>query len=271
MSDEMQKLALEMTGIHTFGYKAMLHQADPVTDMLLSRQQVGKDVQGDISHFHTQKPSPKKPLRPRFPMITAEHRLIDHCHAGINLEVSHIIERGHRARERDVMHRKRAEHVVQARARRKEAREHRDVFIEGCREKVLLRREQEQVELQDTLLRLKARQNQEIQLVKERYALFLERKKLQREEQAKVDDLCCRHISLCKVIASQSTREWRNIMLQERQSLTTSIRAHAARQKKRVQKYFEHRYRPRSGGMILFMQCSCFQKLCYCLHCFILL
>lgn len=237
----MQSLALEMTGIHLYGYRAVLHKTDPITDMLLSRRQVGKDLRRDISELHSQKPSPKKLPHPRLPMVTAEQRLLDRCHAGVDLEVFNIIERANRARERDEAQRKMAEHVIQAQARREEAREYRDVFMEDRRKEALRRREQEQTELQDALLRLKADWNRDLQAARERHALHQEKRKLQRQEQAKVNDFCCRHLSLCKVIASQQARQRRALTMQERQSLVASTRQHVARQKQLIQNYLMRR------------------------------
>ncbi|XP_041967552.1 leucine-rich repeat and IQ domain-containing protein 3 isoform X1 [Alosa sapidissima] len=241
LSEELQSLALEMTGIHLYGYKAVLHQTDPVTIMHLSRQQDGKDVRRDLGLLHSLKPSPKKPPHPHPPMVTAEQRLTDRCHAGINLEVFNIVERANRARARDEVHRKRAEHVTQAQARREEAREYRDMVMEGRRKEVLQQREQEQVELQDALLRLKANQNREAQEARERHALWLETRKLKQLEQAKTGDFCCRHLSLCKVIVKQQDRQRRKVIMEERQSLVTSTQAHVAKQKQLIQKYLERR------------------------------
>lgn len=239
--DNVQSLALEMTGINLYGYKAVLHKTDPVTDMLLSRRQEGKDVRRDISELHSQKPGPKKLPHPRLPMVTAEQRLLDRCHAGVDLEVFNLIERANRARERDEAQRKMAEQVLQAQARREEAREYRDMFMEGRRKEALERREQEQTELQNALLRLKAERHRDVQAARERHALFLEKRKLQKQEQAKVSDFCRRHLSLCKVIASQQARQRQDAKVQERQSLVMSTRQHVAKQKQLIQNYLERR------------------------------
>ncbi|KAL2089959.1 hypothetical protein ACEWY4_014647 [Coilia grayii] len=241
ISNELQNLALEMTDINLFGYKAALHRADPIINMLLSRRQEGRDVRRDISYLHSQKPSPKKPPHPRLPMVTAEQRLLDRCHAGVDFKVFRTIERGNRARECAIAHRKRAEQVVHAQARREEAKEYRVMFMESRRKEALLRREHEQSELQQALLRLKASQNQCVQHARVRYVQYLETRKLHHEEQAKVDNFCSRHLSLQKVIARQHARHKKNIILQEKQSLVTARREHAAMQRKLIQDYLERR------------------------------
>ncbi|XP_062412078.1 leucine-rich repeat and IQ domain-containing protein 3 isoform X2 [Sardina pilchardus] len=241
LSEELQSLALETAGVHLYCHKAVLHPTDPVTNMHLSRQQDGKDVRRDLRQLQSRKPSPEKPPHPRLPMVTAEQRLMDRCHAGINLEVFDIVERANRVRERDEALRKTVEHVTQAQARREEAREYRDVVMEGRRKEALQRREQEQVELRNALLRLKADQNHEAQSARERHALWLETRKLKKLEKTKTDDFCCRHLSLCKVIAKQQDQQRRTAIMQERQSLVTSTRAHVAKQKQLIQKYLERR------------------------------
>ncbi|XP_063057538.1 leucine-rich repeat and IQ domain-containing protein 3 [Engraulis encrasicolus] len=238
MSNRFQSLALDTTGI-LFGSKAVLHQAEPMYDMLLARRQDGINVRGDINQLHTLKPINPPPTR--HPMVIAKQRLVERCNAGIDLEVFQTIERCNRAREHKAAVRMKADEVANALARREEAKDYRDTFMESRRKEAQLLKQQEQSELQEALTRLKNSRNQYVQHARERYSQYLESRKIQQYEQVKMNRFCGHHLSLSKVVAKQHAKQRNSIITQEKHSLVMSARTHEILQRKLVKDHLDRR------------------------------
>lgn len=183
------------------GLKALVHQSEPLSDMLWSRKAAGQDVREAISHFHTQRPDPP----PHSSAIISGKRLIGCCHDKISLTPFKVIERVHQAFDKAKMQKHLAEKVTERQIDREVAKGHRDIFREAYRTEVRLRQERERVDMEKTLTLQRAKLEQDIHHARQKHAQFLEEKRMRIQEQEMVCSFSQQHNSLARAMLRYHT------------------------------------------------------------------
>ncbi|MCJ8734566.1 hypothetical protein PDJAM_G00236770 [Pangasius djambal] len=195
--------AMDLKTFCVFGFKAMTYLSKPFVDMQISRKMNGQDIRDSIVHFHTQKSNPPNTPRPRPPNISAEKRLIGRCHDYLSLAMFRAIERVYEEREKKEGLRERAKRVMEVHNHRDEARGHRAGFMEAQRTGALLRQEQEGDKLEEAHKMQRTKQEQEVQLVRQKYLRFLVEKRRNMMEQETVKSFSRQHGALTKAFSKQ--------------------------------------------------------------------
>eukprot|EP00063_Salmo_salar_P030157 XP_014004992.1 PREDICTED: leucine-rich repeat and IQ domain-containing protein 3 isoform X1 [Salmo salar] len=213
------------------GFKALVHQVEPVSNMLISRQQGGRDIRSAIRLFHTQRPEPPKLPHPRPPLINAEKRLMGRCLGSISLAPFQVIQRAYRMREQAEALQRRSQQVAHSQARREGAQGQRHGLLEARREVVLQVREKEQEEVEGALALLRASQDREVQEVRQRHAVFLEEKRRRASERAMVVAFSRQHAFLSKTVNRHAVLQRQSHTQQER-----SVMVASSRQQSRIQR-----------------------------------
>lgn len=224
------------------GFKALVHQVEPVSNMLISRQQGGRDIRSAIRLFHTQRPEPPKRPQPRPPLINAEKRLMGRCLGSISLAPFQVIQRAYRMREQAEALQRRAKQVAHSQARREGAQGQRHGLLEARREVVLQVREKEQEEVEGALALLRASRDREVQEVRQRHAVFLEEKKRRASERAMVVAFSRQHAFLSKTVNRHAVRQRQSHTQQERSVMVASSRQQSRIQRELIMGCIEDRY-----------------------------
>ncbi|XP_059358836.1 leucine-rich repeat and IQ domain-containing protein 3 [Carassius carassius] len=183
------------------GLKALVHQSEPLSDMLWSRKAAGQDVREAISHFHTQIPGPQ----PRSSATIPGKRMIGCCHDKISLTSFKVIERVHQAFDKARMQRHLEEKVTEHQIDREVAKGRRDIFTEARRTEVRLRQERERVDMEKTLTLQRAKLEQDIHHARQKHARFLEEKRMRIQEQEMVCSFSQQHNSLARAMLRYHT------------------------------------------------------------------
>ncbi|XP_070291474.1 leucine-rich repeat and IQ domain-containing protein 3 [Salvelinus sp. IW2-2015] len=223
------------------GFKALVHQVEPVSNMLISRQQGGRDIRSAIRLFHTQRPEPPKLPHPRPPLINAEKRLMGRCLGSISLAPFQVIQRAYRMREQAEALQRRAQQVAHSQARREGAQGQRHGLLEARREVVLQVREKEQKEVEGALALLRASRDREVQEVRQRHAVFLEEKRRRASERAMVVAFSRQHAFLSKTVNRHAVRQRQSHTQQERSVMVASSRQQSRIQRERIMGCIEDR------------------------------
>ncbi|KAK9970851.1 hypothetical protein ABG768_026757 [Culter alburnus] len=192
---------IEEGTFHVLGLKALVHQSEPLTDMLWSRKAAGQDIREAISHFHTQRPG----LQPHSPAITSGKHLIGHCHDNISLTPFKVIERAHQTFDKARMQRNLAEKVTEHHIDREVAKGRRYDFMEARRTEVCLREERERADMEKTLTLQRAKLEQDIHHARQKHSQFLEEKKRRFQEQEMVCSFSQQHNSLARAVLRYNT------------------------------------------------------------------
>ncbi|XP_052420269.1 leucine-rich repeat and IQ domain-containing protein 3 [Carassius gibelio] len=183
------------------GLKALVHQSEPLSDMLWSRKAAGQDVREAISHFHTQRPGPQ----PHSSATIPGKRLIGCCHDKISLTPFEVIERVHQAFDKARMQRHLEEKVTERQIDREVAKGRRDIFTEARRTDIRLRQERERVDMEKTLTLQRAKLEQDIHHARQKHARFLEEKRMRIQEQEMVCSFSQQHNSLARAMLRYHT------------------------------------------------------------------
>lgn len=196
---------MDLESFRLFGFKAMTYLSKSCVDMLISQKRNRQDIRDGITHFHTQKSNPPTAPLPRPPNITAQKRLVVRHHDCLSLAMFQAIERAYEEREKEEGLRERAKRVIEVQNHRNEARGHREGFVEAQRTGTLLRHEQERDRLEKTLKLQRTRQEQEVQLVHQKYLRFLVEKQRNMMEQETVKRFSRQHGALTKAFSKYCT------------------------------------------------------------------
>ncbi|XP_043102944.1 leucine-rich repeat and IQ domain-containing protein 3 [Puntigrus tetrazona] len=183
------------------GLKALVHQSEPVSDMLLSHKAAGQDVREAISQFHTQRPG----LPPHSSAVTSGKRPIGCCHDKISLTPFKVIERVHQAFDKARIQKHLAEKVTECQIDREVVKGRRDIFREARRTEVRLRQERERMDMEKTLTLQRAKMEQDIHHARQKHAQFLEEKKMRIQEQEMVCSFSQQHNSLARAVLRYHT------------------------------------------------------------------
>lgn len=201
MTVDLSNDEIEEGTFHVLGLKALVHQSEPLSDMLWSRKAAGQDVREAISRFHTQRPG----LQPHSSAITTGKRLIGCCHDKISLTTFKVIERVHQAFDEARMQRHLAEKVTECQIDREIAKGHRDNFREARRTEVRLRQERERVDMEKTLTLQRAKLEKDIHHARQKHTRFLEEKRMRIQEQEMVCSFSQQHNSLARAVLRYNT------------------------------------------------------------------
>ncbi|KAB5567041.1 hypothetical protein PHYPO_G00228280 [Pangasianodon hypophthalmus] len=177
----------------------MAYLSKPFVDMQISRKMNGQDIRDGIVHFHTQKSNPPNAPRPRPPNITAEKRLIGRCHDYLSLATFRAIERVYEGREKEEGLRgasQASDGGAQSSDEEAEVTVKDSWKLKG--QGALLRQEQERDKLEETLKMQRTKQEQEVQLVRQKYLRFLVEKRRNMMEQETVKSFSRQHGALTK-------------------------------------------------------------------------
>lgn len=231
----------EMMGLKTyclFGCKAMTYLSKPFEDMLISRKRDGQDIRDGIIHFHKQKSNPPTAPRPRPPNITAEKHLNSRFHKYLRLTTFQPIDRAYEEREKEESLRERAQRVMKVQDHRNEARGRREGFMGAQRRAALQRQKWEQDKLETTLKLQTAKQEQEVQLVRQKNRRFLVEKQMNMMEQEAVKRFSRRHGALSKAFSKHYIEHKLGKTLHERRWQIATQNASL----QTVQRHLENRY-----------------------------
>ncbi|KAK3540535.1 hypothetical protein QTP70_034089 [Hemibagrus guttatus] len=214
--DERPEEVMDSKPLCLFGFKAMTHLSKPFEDMLISRKTDGQDVQDGIVYFHTQKSDPPTAPWPRPPNVTGRYR---NC---LRLTTFRAIDRAYEEKEKEERLREQAQRVMEAQGHRDKARVRREGFMKAQRKEALQRQKRERDKLEETLKLQRSQQEQEVQLVHQKYLRFLVEKQMKMMEQEAVKCFSQQHGALTKAFIKHNTEHrLRKTLHERRRHITT--------------------------------------------------
>ncbi|KAG1973489.1 leucine-rich repeat and IQ domain-containing protein [Pimephales promelas] len=192
---------IEEGTFHVLGLKALVHQSEPLSDMLWSRKAVGQDIREAFSHFHTQRPGQQT----HSPAIASVKRLVARCHDNISLTPFKVIERAHQSFDKARIQKDLAEKVTEHHVDHEVAKGRRFDFMEARKTDVRLRHEREKADMEKTLIIQRAKLERDVHHARQKHAQFLEEKRRTIQEQKMVCQFSQRHISLARAALRYNT------------------------------------------------------------------
>lgn len=192
---------IEEGTFHVLGLKALVHQSEPLSDMLWSRKAAGQDICEAFRHFHTQRPG----LQPHSPAITSGKRLVGRCHDNISLTPFKVIERAHQSFDEARIQKHLAEKVTEHHVDHEVAKGRRYDFMEARKTDVRLRQEREMADMEKTLIIQRAKMERDVHHARQKHAQFLEEKSRRIQEQKMVCRFSQQHLSLARAVLRYNT------------------------------------------------------------------
>ncbi|KAG7332845.1 hypothetical protein KOW79_004679 [Hemibagrus wyckioides] len=214
--DDRPEEVMDSKTLCLFGVKAMTYLSKPFEDMLISRKTNGQDVRDGIARFHTQKSNPTTAPRPRPPNVTAEKRLSGRYRNCLRLTAFRAIDRAYEEKEKEEGLRERAQQVIEAQDHRDEAHGQREGFMKAQRKVALQRQKRDRDKLEETLKLQRSKQEQEVQLVHQKYLRVLVEKQMKMMDQEAVKRFSQQHGALTKAFIKHNTEHWLNKTLDAR-------------------------------------------------------
>ncbi|KAK7136065.1 hypothetical protein R3I94_014653 [Phoxinus phoxinus] len=201
VNDDLCNEEIEEGTFHVLGLKALVHQSEPLSDMLWSRKAAGQDIREAFSHFHIQRPG----LQPHSPAITSGKRLVGRCHDNISLTPFKVIERAHQSFDEARIQTHLAEKVTEHHVDHEVAKGRRYDYMEARKTDVRLRQEREMADMEKTLNIQRAKLERDVHDARQKHAQFLEEKRRRIQEQKMVCRFSQQHISLARAVLRYNT------------------------------------------------------------------
>ncbi|XP_041125915.1 leucine-rich repeat and IQ domain-containing protein 3 [Polyodon spathula] len=239
---DSEKYDLDDLGFRLPGSKVFFHKADPVSEMLISHRENGREIRFAIDQFHSaSQEAAAKPKINYCPPVSMEKRLIARSYASISLTPFQVIEKAYRDRQKAENQNLKADWVAQARVTRVEAQNHIRGYLETRNSNALNKSEKDSLQLQEAMERHKTNDSKLIQLARQRHARFLEEKKQRAAENAQVKDFSAQHISISNTMLKYKMQERKYALRQEKTDLVMTCKLKQEERMQLVHKYMEHR------------------------------
>lgn len=223
------------------GFRPPIQKVDPLRELLISRQEAGKDVREAAREIEKKAAEEPRKVAVKRHTVTTDQRLFTRTHGTMGLACLRAVQHAYRERERADAVSSKANTVTQLREDREQAKERVKVFKQEYKEASLRRRVRDGVRTAEALKERQAKEVIEHERLSTARAVTAEQAKSRRAELAFITDFNCQHTSISNALQRHDRVSHRDERAQEIEDFVRKEKEVSEDQQVLVRRYMEHR------------------------------
>lgn len=223
------------------GLRPPIQKTDPLREMLISKQEAGKDVREAAREIEKRAAEEPKKVVTKRQTVTTDQRLFIRTHGTMGLACLRAVQHAYRERERADTVSSKAITVAQMREDREQAKERVKVFKQEYKEASLRRRVRDGVRTAEALKERQAKEVIEHERLSTARAVTAEQLKSRRADWAFISDFNCQHTSISNALQRHDRASQRDERVQEIEDTVRKGKEVSQDQQALVRRYMEHR------------------------------
>lgn len=223
------------------GFGPPIQKVDPLQEMLISKQEAGKDVREAAREFERKAGEEPRKVAVKRQTATTDQRLFIRTHGTMGLACLRAVQHAYRERERADAMSSKAFTVAQLRENREQAKERVKVFKQEYKEASLRRRVRDGVRTAEALKEQQAKQVIEHERLSTARAVTTEHAKFRRADHAFLTDFNCQQTSISNALQRHDRVSQKDERTQEIEDFVRKEREVSQDQQALVRRYMEHR------------------------------
>ncbi|KAM9324662.1 leucine-rich repeat and IQ domain-containing protein 3 [Gastrophryne carolinensis] len=233
--DQIPKEPEHEKELSLFGKKNKVHESSPSKDLLESIKGSAKDIRTSIQQIHSTVEAKQQP-----PHLTIRRRSAQHS-GSINLLPLSAIDKAYENRERINEKIQKSNLVKQIQADKKQAKYHKEQFLEARRKHVAVQNQKDFDNLQQGVRQNLLRQYNLIDNIKYRSRKFVQEKEAKKWENAFVKEFNTQHTSVTKTLMRHDRLIRSQEEMQQKIKVVQSLKENQEKQRKFIKCLQEHR------------------------------
>lgn len=233
---EPKKLRFRLSGLC-----APIQKVEPLREMLISKQEAGKDVREAAREIKKKVAEKPRKIAIKRQTATTDQRLFIRTHGTMGLACLRAVQHAYRERERANTVSSKGATVAQLREDREQAKERVKVFKQEYKEASLRRRVRDGVRTAEALKERQAKEVFEHERVSTARAVTAEQNKSRRADLAFIADFHCQHTSISNALQRHDRVSQRDERVQEIEDTVRKEKEVSQDQQALVRRYMEHR------------------------------
>jgi len=233
---EPKKLRFRLSGL-----RAPIQIVDPLREMLISKQEAGKDVREAAREIERKAAEEPRKIAIKRQTVTTDQRLFIRTHGTMGLACLRAVQHAYRERERADAVSSKAFTVAQLREDREQAKERMKIFKQEYKEASLRRRVRDGVRTAEALKERQAKEVTEHERLSTARAVTAEQVKSRRADLAFLTDFHCQHTSISNALQRHDRVSQRDERVQEIEETVRKEKEVSQDQQALVRRYMEHR------------------------------
>lgn len=223
------------------GLRPPIQKTDPLREMLISKQEAGKDVREAAREIEKRAAEEPKKVVTKRQAVTTDQRLFIRTHGTMGLACLRAVQHAYRERERADTVSSKAITVAQMREDREQAKERVKIFKQEYKEASLKRRVRDGVRTTEALKERQAKEVIEHERLSTARAVTAEQLKSRRADWAFISDFNCQHTSISNALQRHDRASQRDERVQEIEDTVRKEKEVSQDQQALVRRYMEHR------------------------------
>ena len=223
------------------GFSPPIQKVDPLREMLISKQEAGKDVREAAREIEKKAAEEPKKVAVKRQTVTTDQRLFIRTHGTMGLACLRAVQHAYRERERADAVSSKAITVAQLREDREQSKERVRVFKQEYKEASLRRRVRDGVRTAEALKERQAKEVIEHERLSTARAVTAEQVKSRRADLAFIADFNCQHTSISNALQRHDRVSQRDERAQEIEDVVRKEKEVTQDQQALVRRYMEHR------------------------------
>lgn len=223
------------------GLRPPIQKTDPLREMLISKQEAGKDVREAAREIEKRAAEEPKKVVTKRQAVTTDQRLFIRTHGTMGLACLRAVQHAYRERERADTVSSKAITVAQMREDREQAKERVKIFKQEYKEASLRRRVRDGVRTTEALKERQAKEVIEHERLSTARAVTAEQLKSRRADWAFISDFNCQHTSISNALQRHDRASQRDERVQEIEDTVRKEKEVSQDQQALVRRYMEHR------------------------------
>lgn len=223
------------------GFCPPIKKIDPLREMLISKQEAGKDVREAAREIERKAAEEPRKVAVKRQTITTDQRLFIRTHGTMGLACLRAVQHAYRERERADALSSKAITVAQLREDREQAKERVKIFKQEYKEASLRRRVRDGVRTAEALKERQAKEVIEHERLSTARAVTAEHVKSRRADLAFITDFNCQHTSISNALQRHDRVSQKDERTQEVEDFVRKEKEVTKDQQALVRRYMEHR------------------------------
>ena len=223
------------------GLSPPIQKVDPLQEMLISKQEAGKDVRKAAREIERKSAEEPRKIAVRRQTVTTDQRLFIRTHGTMGLACLRAVQYAYRERERADALSSKASTVAQLRENREQAKERVKIFKQEYKEASLRRRVRDGVRTAEAFKERQAKQVIDHERLSTARAVTAEHVKSRRADLAFITDFNCQHTSISNALQRHDRVSQKDERAQEIEDLVRKEKEVTQDQQALVRRYMEHR------------------------------
>lgn len=223
------------------GLSSPIQRVDPLQEMLISKQEAGKDVREAARKIERKSAEEPRKIAVKRQTVSTDQRLFIRTHGTMGLACLRAVQHAYRERERADALLSKASTVAQLRENREQAKERVKIFKQEYKEASLRRRVRDGVRTAEAFKERQAKEVIENERLSTARAVTAEHVKSRRADLAFITDFNCQHTSISNALQRHDRVSQKDKRTQEIEDLVRKEKEVTQDQQTLVRRYMEHR------------------------------